>query len=363
MSYSENYSTSVHYSGSIRYSYPASQNGGSGTANYSGDIPINVTINVNTEPFDGSVNRFKTSIDALGGSVAAMHAAQCAAIHKTGEEVSASLINGFFGTINMELSQQIQALDSAIKAGFALIMEQGKAVTDKNNAMEGDYNRISSRYIKLFADLDDECYKRIFALDKKSFTLSEKVQKELVSESSCNAAAMNLLGIEEVSSSRILVFVSSLNRKAQEVLKTLHDYITQESRINALIDSFLFAGTLNEESDENIPLCVPVIWCESDLTGQECFIPEYFDQDNQQQGKEEITEKVKAFCSGASSAINDSPKWKPMEEAEKEALNREFNLLAESHFGNAGEDTDDRVYRTMLSLWQNAGTLSLERSV
>jgi len=361
MSYSESYNTSVTYSGSVSYSYPASQNGGSGTAHYSGSIPVNVTINVNTEPFDGSVSRFKTSIDALGGSVAAMHAAQCAAIHKTGEEVSASLINGFFGTINTELSQQLQALDSAIKAGFALIMEQGKAVTDKNTVMEGDYNRISSRYIKLFSDLDDECYKRIFALDKKSFTLSEKVQKELVSESSCNAAAMNILGIEEVSSSRMFVFVSSLNRKALEVLKTLHDYITQESRINALIESFLFASALNEENDENIPLCVPVIWCESDITegkgtGQDCFIPEYLGQidQNNQQGKEAITEKVKSFCSGASSS-----KWKPIEESEKEALNREFNLLAESHFGNAGEDTDDRVYRTMLSLWQNAGTLSL----
>jgi len=359
MSYSESYSASVHYSGSVSFSYPASQNGGHGTANYSGDVPINVTINVNTAPFDGSVDRFKTSVDALGGSVAAMHAAQCAAIHKTGEEVSASLINGFFGTINMELSQQIQALDSAIKAGFALILEQGKAVTDKNSAMEGDYNRISSRYIKLFADLDDECYKRIFALDKKSFSLSEKVLKELVNESSCNAAAVNLLGIEEVSSSRILVFVSSLNRKALEVLKTLHDYITQESRINALINSFLF----NEESGGNIPLCIPVVWCESDVTegqgtGQDCFIPEYLDQIDQQQGKEAIAEKVKGFCSDDSSS-----KWGPMEEAEKEALNREFSLLAESHFGNDGEGKDDRVYRTMLSLWQNAGTFSLERSV
>jgi hypothetical protein len=351
MSYSKNYSASVPYSGSVSYSYPASQNGGRGTAHFSGSVPVNVTINVNTAPFDGSVDRFKASIGALGVSVAAMHAAQCAAIQQTATEVSASLINGFFGTINTELSQQLQALDSAIKANFGLIQQQGKAVTDKKSVMEGDYNRISSRYLKLFADLDNECYKRIYALDKQSFTLSEKVQKQLLSESSSDATAVNLLGIDEVSSSKTLVFASSLNRKALEVLQTLHDYITQEFRINSLIDTFLF----NEETGGHIPVCIPVIWLESDMpeggaVGRECFIPNQIDQ----RGKQIITEKVNTFCSGFSPSA-----WETLEEPEKEPLNREFNALAESYFAGADEETEQRVYKTMLSLWQNDKLSSL----
>jgi hypothetical protein len=354
MSYSESYSASVPYSGSVSYSYPASQNGGSGSAHYSGSVPVNVTINVNTGPFDGSVDRFKASIDALGGSVVAMHAAQCAAILQTAKEVSASLINGFFKTINSELSQQIQALDSAVKANFGLIHQQGNAVTKKKDDMEGDYNRIASRYVKLFSDLDSECYKRIFALDKQSFNLSEKVQKELLSESSGNAAAMNLLGIEEVSSSKTQVFVSSLNRKSLDVLKTLHDYITQESTINSLIDSFL----VNEEIGEDIQLCIPALWIESDMTeGQgtnnECFFADYIDQ----RGKQEITEKINAFC-------GDDPRsgWKPIAESEKEPLNREFNILAESSFANNDEETEQRIYKTMLSLWQNTELSFLDKN-
>jgi hypothetical protein len=370
MSYSNSYSAAVPYSGSVSYNYPASQNGGSGTAHYSGSIPVNVTINVNTGPFDGSVSRFKASIDTLGVSVAAMHAAQCAVIKQTANEVSESIINGFFGTINSELSQQLQALDSAAKAGFALIAEQGKAVIDKKNAMEGDYNRISSRYIKLFADLDSECYKRIFTLDKQSFNLSEKVQKELLSESRGNTAAANLLGIEEVASSETLVFISSLNRKSLEVIQALHDYITQESRINSLVNSFLVDsptvndGTINEKTAENIPLCVPVIWMESDAAegrgaDHESYIPEYIDK----QGKQAITEKVNLFCGGVSLS-----NWKPLPEPEKEPLNREFNACAEAYFSNTedkteektGDKTKQRIYQTMLSLWQNAELSSLE---
>jgi len=351
MSYSRNYHTSVHYSGSVSYTYGASEHGGSGTAHYSGSVPVNVTINVNTAPFDGSVAHFNKSVDFLTGSVVAMKTAQCMAIKQTSEEVSTALINGFFGTIKTEISQQLQALDSAIKAVFGLLIQQGKAVSDKKNVMEGDYNRISSRYIRLFADLDNECYKRIYALDKQSFALSEKVQKELLSESSSNTAAMNLLGIEEVTSSKMLVLVSSLNRKVLEVLQTLRDYITQESKMNALVNSFLS----NEEIGEKIPFYLPVVWTESDMlenksVRQENYIPDYVNET----GTQAIDGKAGSFCSGKT-----GQEWQPVSENEKEALNREFGVLAESCFAHSDDETEQRIYKTMLSLWQNSNLLSL----
>jgi len=353
MSYTRSYSRSVPYSGSV--SYPPSDKGG--RTSYNGSVDVSITINVDTDPFDSSVKRFNKSVNVLTGSVVAMNAAQCAAIHQTATEVSAALINGFFGTIKTELSQQIQALDSAMKAGLGLLLEQGKAVDDKKNVMEGDYNRISSRYIRLFDDLDNECYKRIHALDKQSFNLSEKVQKELLSESDCNTAAMNLLGIEEVSSSKALVFVSSLNRKTLNVLKALRDYITQESKINSLVNSLLF----NEEISENVPVNIPVIWVESDMleggaggtADHKCFIPEYIDQ----QSKRALTEKVNTFCLHSSSSD-----WENIGKTEKESLNKEFNILAEACYANAEGVEDQRVYKTMLSLWQNSQLNSLKIS-
>jgi len=345
MSYSTQHHASIPYSGYVSYSYPASQSGGSGSAHYSGSVSVNVTINVDTQPFDGSVSHFNRTVDVLTGSVVAMKAAQCAAINQTATDVSTTVINGFFGTIRMELSQQLQALDSAIKATYGLLLEQGKAVTEKKDVMEGDYNRIASRYVRLFEDLDKECYKRIYELDKRSFLLSEKVQKELVSDTSKNAAALNLLEIEETSSSKSLLLVSSLNRKVLEVLHTLHNYITQESSINSLVNSFLF----NEEVGENIPHYAPVVFTESDtLEGnsakQENFVPVYFDEGK----KQAIADKARAFCSGSQSA------WKGIAEQEREAINKEFNTLAEAGFSGSHDETEQRVYQTMLSLWQNS---------
>jgi len=284
-----------------------------------------------------------------------METAQCLAIRETAKEVSEAVINGFFGTINSELSQQIQALDSAVKATLGKIMEQSKLVSDKKKQMERDYNDISSRYVDHFEHLDIDCYRRIHALDERSFNLSEKVQKDLLSETPGNMAALNLLGIEETSSSKTFILISSLNRKSFDVLQTLHDYITQELKINTAVNSFLF----DEGMAGKTLLYIPVIWTESDMledapVKRESFIPDNFDD----QEKRAVTEKTDGFCSGLSQTA-----WEAMPEAEREALNKEFKILAELEFHDADDETEKRIYRTMLSLWQDSKLHSLERSV
>ena len=354
MSYKQTYSANIPYSGTISYTYPASKNGGSSSVSYHGEVPLNVTINVNTNPFDSSVDNCNKTIDHLTGAVVAMSAAQSAAIRQTAKEVSKSLIDGFFGVINTELSQQLQALDSAIKASLGLIQEQSRAVSAQKNVMETDYNRISSRYLTLFADLDNECYKRIYALDKQSFYLSEKAQKQLLIEQGADAAALSLLGILEESSSKIFLLVSRLNRKAKDVLKTLREYITQEHRLNSLVNSFLF----NEAAPENTPVYVPIICSEADAvdsgavnpgaTYHETFVPEYLGGEQ----KKAIAGKTDAIC------LNNSI-WRPIEAGEKETLNKEFNAQTEQYFEAKTSETEQRVYKTMLSLWQNSNQLSL----
>jgi hypothetical protein len=134
------------------------------------------------------------------------------------------------------------------------------------------------------------------------------------------------------------------------VLKTLQDYITQESRISSLLNSLLFS----EEIAENAPVSIPIIWSESDLldggVNQECYVPSQIDQ----QVKQSITEKVDRFCSDSSVSV-----WKTPEESDKESINREFSAIAESTFADASDETGQRIYKTMLSLWQNAEGFSL----
>jgi hypothetical protein len=334
------------------------------TIDYQQTEPVNVTINVRTESFDSSVSHCNTSIDVLTGAVVTMNAAQCAAIEQTGKEVSKHVIDGFFGTIRTELSQQIQALDSAIKAGFGLIFEQGKAVSAQKNVMETDFNRISSRYATLFQDLDDECRKRVYALDKQSFTLSEKVQKQLVSEATSNAAATNLMAMQEGPASRAMLLVSGLNRKCCEILKTLAAYITQETRLTSLINSFME----DEEAEDKQDLFVPVIFAESGAIGGDAV------RGNARQTDTRRSSTVESFVPGfinateknaIAEAVNNfgttTTAWSEMPEKEKNLLNKEFNAICESYFSNNTGENGNRVYETLMGLWRKSNVSSLKR--
>jgi hypothetical protein len=254
MSYTQRYTKTIRVEGTHTFSYPKSESGGTRTERVVLQEPITITVNVVTDPFDQSVSGANHSIDALTGSVVAMNAAQCASIKQTSKEVSQHIINGFFTAINSELSQQIQVADSEIKSRFSLIFEQGKQVDSKKIQMETDYNRISSRYVGIFKDLDEECRKRIYALDKQSFEMSEKVLEKLITDTVNNDAAKNLLGIQEESSSKTMILVSGLNRKSQEILHTLFAYITQEMHLTSLVGSFMSDEKIADKKDALIPV-------------------------------------------------------------------------------------------------------------
>ena len=352
MSYRQNYRATVSYHGSVNVSYPASQNGGNKTVPYSCEVPVNVDIVVNTDPFDGSVLHCNSSIDALTGSVVAMNAAQCTAIQETGTRVSQSVINGFFGTINSELSQQLQALDSAVKASFGLIEQQAKAVAAQKGVMETDYNRISSRYVTLFADLDSECYKRIYALDKQSFLLSQKARGELLSEKYLNDAALNLLEIAEESSSKMFLIVSRIKRKAADVLQTLQSYISQETTIARLINSLLAKEAIGQPVTIYSPaLVAETVQLESASQSYTAYVPNYMGEGQ----KSEMTKRIIDECSTGKNVV-----WTAISADEQEIINREFAAFTEKYFEGNDDTFEKRVYNTMLSLWQKTDLQSLK---
>jgi hypothetical protein len=351
MSYSQPYTIEVPFSGSRSVSYPKSESGGTINVSFSGTVPAQVVIEVDTDPFDGSVSRVNGHVDALTGAVVTMNAAQVAAITKGAGEVSEALVNGFFGTIKAELSQQLQALDSAIKASFGLIQEQGKAVTQKKDQMETDFNRISSRYGALFSDLDNECYKRIHELDKPAFYLSGNIQKKLINETTNGEGAKHFVVMGEEASSKMMILTSSLFRKVREVIKTLGAYISQETRLARLIDSLLAEEGIAEKS----VLLLPVIFAESDAlegaAGPEhgCFLAGAFAGGE----RSAAGEAVNAYC------LNDAvSRWKEPDEKDRELLDREFRLLVEAEFAEipgeaAGGAEKRRVYERLMSLWND----------
>ncbi|MDR0878143.1 MAG: hypothetical protein LBN21_08830 [Treponema sp.] len=341
MGYSQSFHDSVNVSGSVSVSYPASEHGGSTTAYYSENVPIDVTINVATEPFDASVSGVNHSIDLLTGAVTVMNAAQCAAIQEKTTNVSQALINGFYGTINSELSRQMQSLSNEFKSKIGLILEQGKAVTQQQQVMETDYHRISSRYRSVFANLDDECHKRILALDRSAFDLSEKVLQYMLN-GIVSESAGSLVSSQEESSSRAMILTSGLYKKTQAVIENLLAYISQDRVFQEQL-----AASLNEETAGDLEaVYVPVIFSEGDRLEsasllQECFQPPWENEN----AKTAIAEEAASYST-------EKGRWEEISEDERASLNREFNALAESSF--IDDPTQKRINDTMMNLWRES---------
>lgn len=173
MSYTKTFTKtiSVHYSGSV--SYPKSESGG--TVHYSGTAheTVHVNIEVQTDPFDNSIDRCNSTVNTLTGAIVAAETAEVLSIKENANKLGQTITDGFFKTVKSEITQQITELESRVNALAIHMHELAKRCADKQRQMSEDYRRITSRYEKLFQDLNHELDTRIHALDKPAFDFTD----------------------------------------------------------------------------------------------------------------------------------------------------------------------------------------------
>lgn len=162
----------VPYSGSVRYSYPASQSGGSGYENYSGTAyeDVEVEVYVDTDPFEEGVESCNHHVDGLTTSVVATEAAEIKSIKHCSEKVGNQIVEGFFSTVQFEISSQIVELSKRVDALLVDLKEKGDRIKALQSQMNLDYQRTCSRYAKIFDELNKELDNRVHALDQPVFT-------------------------------------------------------------------------------------------------------------------------------------------------------------------------------------------------
>ena len=184
MSYSRSYSETVYkvVSDTVSYDYPASEKGGRGSVyvEIEAQIPVDVNIFVDTSSFDRSVEHCGNNVDLLTGAVVATEVAEIASIKENSERVADTIIGGFFSYIRSEISQQIAELTQNIDAQLMHLKELMQSCRSKKNQMEGDFNRISGRYVKIFEDLNNELSNRIFELDKPTFVFKKETDNQKI---------------------------------------------------------------------------------------------------------------------------------------------------------------------------------------
>lgn len=254
MSYSRSFTKriSVYYSG--RVNYPASERGGS--VSYSGYASEDVTVNieVDTKPFDSSVEHCNASVGALTGAVIATEGAQVASIREKAKRIGQTVVDGFFKTVRSEISQQIMELSTRIEANLLHLRELAKRCIDKQSQMELDYNRISNRYVKIFEELNSELKNRIYELDRPVFVFKEDSDKSAYRLLGNDLVGTVTVAGAETSKLEARIGASFTKKRALDTLGKANKFLREQKETDCLLQSCKIDD--DEDAEFYIPVCL-----------------------------------------------------------------------------------------------------------
>jgi hypothetical protein len=244
MSYrrSFNKTISVRYSGTV--SYPASQHGGS--VSYSGTAHENVTVNIDVEttPFDRSIDNCNSNVSLLTGAVVATEAAQIASIDSNAKKIGQTIIDGFFKTIRSEISQQIMELSTKLDATLMHLHELAKHCVGKQKQMETDYNRIASRYLNIFEDLNNELENRIFELDKPAFVFKRESDNHTTRVLGSDLVSIVSVFGKEGSELQARISASIAKKRALDTIGKANIFLLKQKKLDETINQSMLNETV-----------------------------------------------------------------------------------------------------------------------
>jgi len=333
MSYSNKYREIITVIGSesVTVNYPASESGGSKTVTieYSQDVPIDVNIHVDTVPFDNSVAECNNNVNLLTGAVVATEAAQVSSVDKNAKKVANTIVSGFFKLIRSDLSQQITELTLNVNAQLMHLKELAQSCLAKKKQMENDYNRISSRYLKIFDDLDSELSNRIFQLDKPAFIFKKETDNQKIRISGNDLVNTVAISGTEAGGLHSRISASIAKKRASDAINKAKMFLSQQKKLSNTIQQSM----INENTANSIfsPVCFIETKDEKNQIAKNLFSPDMLASIIDKTAKNEIMEMFS----------KNSILWVPITKEYHNNLNMYFN----SELNKSYSQTDQRSIR------------------
>ena len=328
MSYRRSYTGYVHYSGTV--SYPASQNGGS--VSYSGTEPVYITIDVDTNAFDASVDHCADAVNALTGAVVATKVAQVKSKRRASKQIASSIVKGFFDYVGADLSQKIKELASKCESLFFALMGHKENCLSKSKQMQDDYNRISKRYSKIFEDLDKETVSRIEVLDRPTFQFAETAQNLIDRNSNTELLGISTIFANESIKLETVLSCSHVKQQASILLAKANNYLQGTYRLANSVRDMLDESQIGEE------ILLPVMFVE--------FVINSENKETKIIGTDkDFTPSVKSLDSKLRSKfMSKDVEWDDMRFEDFEKVISYLNVDVQSG------QMEDRILKTMLGL-------------
>lgn len=240
-------------------------------------IPVQFDITVDTKPFDKSVKENNAHIKLLTETVETAEAAQVAAKIKSAEDISDTVVKGFYGLIKSEINQQINEIKPRVESLLVELHHQRDACLSKKNQLTGDFERIAERYTKIFHELDKELVKRISLLDKAVIHVHETLTHRVSRTLSDASTGISTVFHQEESDLHARLFTPGARNRVLSLLEHGKKYLQAEHTLTQQLRESLDTQSM-PEVDEKF---VPVIYLKSidatDRRSSRVVVPPQFD--------------------------------------------------------------------------------------
>ncbi len=252
MSFSRSFTFYV--SGSV--SYPPSKNGGSASYHDS----VDVTVDIDTSAFDDSVRRCDHQVCRLRNSVVESARQIVAEKSRSAKKIASTIVGGFFKYVRYEIGEKMMRLKTRVPMLLQALKGLAGHCSATRSQLEKDYQHITSRYTKIFDDLQAALYSALVGLDGPIYQLSKMVDG-IVLNSTLNIITTEtiLTGLEQASAVNGLEIMQVKNA-ARKVVSECARNIMYNIRLEQQIEHMLRRNAIVYEHH----VYMPIVQIESD---------------------------------------------------------------------------------------------------
>ena len=316
------------------------------SVNYNDEAIVNLSID--DRPFNQSVQRCCQQVDALNGDVntlttsvvmgaTGISAAKAAAA----KVISGSLNRGFSRYIKYLIEEKLALLKPKLISDAATLNGIGKQLSDRKSTLENDYNRITSRYTKIFLQLQENLETRLHKLDEIAFDICQSVDSEVFNDPLGVAFGQSVCSGTEQLTAADLVKLATVKNNAVETMRQIESQVISMRQLKKAIQDILSEHAVKDQQR----ISMPVLRLECDRLETEgadvkVFVPSNFSKGNDG----DVNSKI----SHVFSTIPQIHKSK-QESAE---VDQYFQKQISSWVAGQ-ENPDPRVLQCIRTMWEN----------
>jgi len=341
MSYTRRYSETV--SKTVSVSYPKSDSGGNKSVTV--EIPVDVNIHIDTNPFDRSVANCGNNVNLLTAAVVATESAEIVSKEKNSSRVANTIIGGFFSYIRSEISQQVAELSQNVEAQLMHLKELAQSCLAKKKQMEGDYIRISGRYVKIFEDLNKELSNRILELDKPAFVFKKETDDQKIRTSDNDLVNTVTIFGRESGDLQSKISSSIAKKRAFDTLNKAKMFLLQQKNLNTTIQQCMLSENVSNSFFS--PICYLEVKNAGTQINKTIFSP---DSLAALSGKSKKDELGKGFSSS-------SLTWKKISQEDQKNISLYFDN--ELHAKVSKDDSHSVRVREMIQQISSLGSINV----